>query len=359
MPESGLPYTIVRATQFHEFAEAITGSLSVGDEVQAPDALIQPIASDDVAAEVARVAVAPARNGHVNIGGPDKISFGDLARAVLRVQGDDRPVVVDPHATYFGTPVNDRSLVTGGDAVIARNSIHRLVGKAMTAMEMAEPRKRSEQSHRRNVSPSGCSYATSRCRANCSTRRWHWRCARRRTPTFSRGGCFSPTGPRRDRLVEALLRAGLRRVAGDDGAAGELRARCARSWARWCTDRWAWRGTTRRRGGSPSCATGSSSARPWPGVVCMHRDLGLVDSLGVGMFLQTLVLALTERGLGTCVQVSIAHYPEVLREQLDIPDDLPCPVRPGDRLPRSGLSGQPPARCPAIRSRQNVVFLDG
>ena len=61
---------------------------------------------------------------------------------------------------------------------------------------------------------------------------------------------------------------------------------------------------------------------PVAGVVCMHRDLGHADSLAVGMFLQTLVLALTERGLGTCVQVSIAHFPDVLREQLDIPDEL-------------------------------------
>jgi nitroreductase len=61
---------------------------------------------------------------------------------------------------------------------------------------------------------------------------------------------------------------------------------------------------------------------PVGAVVCMHRDLGLVDSLGVGMFLQTLVLALTERGLGSCVQVSIAAYPEILRAHLDIPEEL-------------------------------------
>lgn len=117
--DSGLPYTIVRATQFHEFAEAITGSLTVGDEVRAPDALIQPIASDEVAAEVARVAVQPARNGHIDIGGPEKMPFADLARTVLRAQGAERPVVVSADATYFGTPVDESSLVTGDDAVIA------------------------------------------------------------------------------------------------------------------------------------------------------------------------------------------------------------------------------------------------
>jgi nitroreductase len=61
---------------------------------------------------------------------------------------------------------------------------------------------------------------------------------------------------------------------------------------------------------------------PLAGIICMHRDLGPADSLSVGMFLQTLVLALTARGLGTCVQVSIAGYPEIVREQLNIPAEL-------------------------------------
>ena len=85
--ESGLPYTIVRATQFQEFAAAIVGSLAVGDEVRVPDALIQPIAADDVAAEVARVAVADPADGVVNIGGPEKVSFADLARMRAREAG--------------------------------------------------------------------------------------------------------------------------------------------------------------------------------------------------------------------------------------------------------------------------------
>lgn len=61
---------------------------------------------------------------------------------------------------------------------------------------------------------------------------------------------------------------------------------------------------------------------PVAGIVCMHRDLGLPDALGVGMFLQTLLLALTERGLDSCVQVSTALYPEVVRDELGIPDEL-------------------------------------
>jgi uncharacterized protein YbjT (DUF2867 family) len=110
--ESGVPYTIVRATQFVEFAEAITASMTVGDEVRVPDALIQPVAADQVAAEVARAAVAEPLNDIVNVGGPDKISFEQMARDVLARQGDDKAVVVDPQARYFGTLLQMRSLVT-------------------------------------------------------------------------------------------------------------------------------------------------------------------------------------------------------------------------------------------------------
>jgi nitroreductase len=92
-------------------------------------------------------------------------------------------------------------------------------------------------------------------------------------------------------------------------------------------------------------------------VVCMHRDLGLVDSLGVGMFLQTLLLALTERGLGTCVQVSIAEYPEVVRAQLEIPDELTvlCGLAigyPDPAFPANSLA------VPRNPVETNVVFLD-
>jgi len=117
--DSGLPYTIIRATQFQEFAEAITGSLVVDGEVRAPDALIQPIAAADVSAAVARAAVAAPVRGTVDVGGPDKISFADMARAVLDSQGAATPVVVDPSATYFGTHVERDSLVTGPGATLA------------------------------------------------------------------------------------------------------------------------------------------------------------------------------------------------------------------------------------------------
>ena len=116
--ESGLPYTIVRATQFQEFAAAIDGSLDVGDEVRAPDALIQPIAADDVAAEVARVAAAvPAQRCRQHRwAGQDLVRRPRPQRCCAK-QGADKTVVVDPQATYFGTPLTETSLVTGDGAV--------------------------------------------------------------------------------------------------------------------------------------------------------------------------------------------------------------------------------------------------
>jgi uncharacterized protein YbjT (DUF2867 family) len=110
--ESGLPYTIVRATQFAEFTDAITDSMADDDQVRVPDALIQPIAADDVAGVVARAAVADPLNGVVNIGGPQKISFEQLARDTLARRNDDTTVVVDPDAEYFGAKLAERSLVT-------------------------------------------------------------------------------------------------------------------------------------------------------------------------------------------------------------------------------------------------------
>jgi uncharacterized protein YbjT (DUF2867 family) len=111
--ESSIPYSIVRATQFAEFAEAITESLTVADVVRVPDALIQPIPADQVAAAVAEAAVAQPLNGIRNVGGPQKITFEQLARDVLARKGDaTKSVVVDPDARYFGTALATGSLVT-------------------------------------------------------------------------------------------------------------------------------------------------------------------------------------------------------------------------------------------------------
>src|SRR6202012_4681502 len=87
---AGIPYSIIRATQFAEFTDAITASLTVGDEVRVPDALIQPIATQDLADEVAPVAAGQPLDGIENIGGPQKISFEQMAREVLARQGETK-----------------------------------------------------------------------------------------------------------------------------------------------------------------------------------------------------------------------------------------------------------------------------
>lgn len=109
--EAGIPYSIVRSTQFAEFTDRITASMTVGDEVRVPDALIQPIAVDDLAAEVAGVAEGEPLGAVENIGGPEKIPFEQMAREVLARQGENKTVVVDPEAGYFGTPLSRDSLV--------------------------------------------------------------------------------------------------------------------------------------------------------------------------------------------------------------------------------------------------------
>ncbi|WP_441960609.1 nitroreductase [Mycolicibacterium houstonense] len=95
---------------------------------------------------------------------------------------------------------------------------------------------------------------------------------------------------------------------------------------------------------------------PVAGIVCMHRDLGMPDAIGVGMFLQTLLLALTERGLDSCVQVSTALYPDVVRRVLDIPDELTvlCGVCIGYADPTFAANSIDTPRNPLI---ENVVFL--
>ena len=110
--KSDIPHSIERATQFAEFTDAITASMTVGDEVRVPDALIQPITADELAAEVARVAEGQPLGGIENVGGPEKISFEQMAHAVLARQGEVKKVVVDPQVPYFGTPLSTNSLVT-------------------------------------------------------------------------------------------------------------------------------------------------------------------------------------------------------------------------------------------------------
>jgi uncharacterized protein YbjT (DUF2867 family) len=113
---SGIPYTIIRSTQFLEFLGAIADSSAGGNVVRLAPGLFQPIAADDVAAFVADVALAPPRNGIVEIAGPERAPFNALVARYLKAVGDPREVVKDPEARYWGGRVEERSLVPLGEA---------------------------------------------------------------------------------------------------------------------------------------------------------------------------------------------------------------------------------------------------
>ena len=113
---SGIPYTIVRATQFMEFLGGIAASGADGNTVRFSPGLFQPIAADDVAPLVAEVALAAPRNGIVEIAGPERAPFNETIARYLKAVGDPREVVGDPEARYFGGRVEERSLVPLGEA---------------------------------------------------------------------------------------------------------------------------------------------------------------------------------------------------------------------------------------------------
>jgi len=115
---SPIPYTIVRATQFFEFAGSIAQSATEGQTVRLPPVLMQPIAADDVAAVVADVALAEPLNGTFDLAGPEPIRQDDLVRQFLTATGDARTVLTDPKALYYGIEVNDQSLTPSHNARI-------------------------------------------------------------------------------------------------------------------------------------------------------------------------------------------------------------------------------------------------
>jgi uncharacterized protein YbjT (DUF2867 family) len=117
---SGIPYTIIRSTQFLEFLGGIADSSADGNIVRVPPILFQPIAADDVAAIVAEVALAAPRNGIVEIAGPERAPFNDIVARYLKAVGDPRAVVSDPEARYYGGRVEERSLVPLGNARLGR-----------------------------------------------------------------------------------------------------------------------------------------------------------------------------------------------------------------------------------------------
>jgi uncharacterized protein YbjT (DUF2867 family) len=113
---SSIPYSIVRATQFFEFVKGIADFSTDGNRVRLPSALIQPMAADDVASAVGRIAMGSPVNGTVELGGPEKFRLDELVRRGLAAWKDPREVVADPHAGYYGIKISERTLVPADDA---------------------------------------------------------------------------------------------------------------------------------------------------------------------------------------------------------------------------------------------------
>ncbi|VIO68264.1 hypothetical protein CI1B_20360 [Bradyrhizobium ivorense] len=130
---SSIPYTIVRATQFMEFLGGIADSSVDGNKVRLPPILFQPIASDDVAAMVADVALAPPRGGIVEIAGPERAPFNEIIARYLKAVGDPREVVSDPEAGYWGGRVSEHSLVPLGEARLGRIGLDEWLRRSKTA----------------------------------------------------------------------------------------------------------------------------------------------------------------------------------------------------------------------------------
>ena len=114
--ESPIPFSIVQATQFFEFIKSIADAGTHGNAVRVPPVLIQPIAADDVARAVAQIATATPVNGTVEVGGPEHFYLDGIIQRVLGASNDPREVIADPHARYFGTELDERSLIPGEEA---------------------------------------------------------------------------------------------------------------------------------------------------------------------------------------------------------------------------------------------------
>jgi uncharacterized protein YbjT (DUF2867 family) len=115
-----VPYTIVRATQFFEFVGAIAQSCTDGNTVTVSSGLMQPMASEDVAAALAKVAIDPPRKGTIEIGGPQALPMGEFVRLYLAAKGETRTVIDDANAPYFGAVLDNDTLTPGAGALLGK-----------------------------------------------------------------------------------------------------------------------------------------------------------------------------------------------------------------------------------------------
>ncbi len=115
---AGVPYTIVRATQFFEFIGSLADAATEGQTVRLSSVLMQPIAADDIANAVAEIALQAPKNGYINVAGPERRQLDDLARELLKARRDPRSVVTDPSLGYFGGQVPENALVPDHEGLL-------------------------------------------------------------------------------------------------------------------------------------------------------------------------------------------------------------------------------------------------
>jgi uncharacterized protein YbjT (DUF2867 family) len=137
---SGIPYTIIRSTQFLEFLGSIADSSAAGNKVRLSPGLFQPIAADDVAAIVADAALGEPRGGILEIAGPERAPFDEFVARYLKAVGDPREVVRDPAARYYGGRVEELSLVPLGEARLGRIGLDEWLRRARPAAGVANRR---------------------------------------------------------------------------------------------------------------------------------------------------------------------------------------------------------------------------
>jgi uncharacterized protein YbjT (DUF2867 family) len=136
---SSIPYSIVHATQFFEFITSIVDAATDGDTIRVAPVLFQPMASDDVATAVARIAVGAPVNAVIEVGGPEQFRFDELIRRFLGSRNDLRQVVADPEALYFGAVLAERTLVPEEDAMLGETRFDDWLSESAPGKEVAAP----------------------------------------------------------------------------------------------------------------------------------------------------------------------------------------------------------------------------
>jgi uncharacterized protein YbjT (DUF2867 family) len=137
--ESSIPYSIVHATQFFEFLKGLADISMVGDKAHLPPVLFQPMAADDVATAMARIAVGPPVNGIVEIGGPEQFRVDELVRRRLASLKDPREVIADPNALYSGAKLSEKTLVPAGNARLGETRFEMWLTQPAAQLPSAQP----------------------------------------------------------------------------------------------------------------------------------------------------------------------------------------------------------------------------